>query len=86
MLKTKLFIFKEIIFIVLGHVSCLLLLDLPVDINSERIVCCAVGWAVSCAQEVSKGAFFLLVELNILVYLVMLHGEIISFEWGCKRL
>ena len=58
MLKTKLFIFKEIIFIVLGHFPCLLLLDLPVDINSEHIVCCAVGWAVSCAQEVSKGAFF----------------------------
>ena len=28
--------------------------------------------------------FSLLVELNILVYLVMLYGEVISSEWGCK--
>ena len=56
--KTKLFIFKEIIFIVLGHFPCLLLLGLPVDVNSDNIVCCAVGWAVGCAQEVSKGSFF----------------------------
>ena len=53
----------------------------PVDVNSEHIVCCAVGWAVSCAQEVSKGEFCLLIELNMLVYLVKLYGKVISFEW-----
>ena len=78
--KTKLFIFKEIIFIVLGHFPCLLLLGFPVDVNSEHIAWCALVGLSAVLRRSQRVHFSLLVEHFSL--LVMLYGEVISFEWG----